>query len=168
MNVMPIVGKLNYLNLLHRIHLHREISKHGLYMGQLPILECVMKNDGCTQVQVAQAMRVSPPSIATSVKRMQKAGLLQKTMDETDQRCNRLSVTEKGKQLALSCRKSFDKVDSQMFQGFTPEECALLGDFLDRLIANHATGELKNSSMFSLIEQEKKLHCHRSEKEDTP
>lgn len=167
MNVMPIVGKLNYLNLLHRIHIHRKISKYGLYMGQLPILECVMNNEGCTQVQVAQAMRVSAPSIATSVKRMQKAGLLKKAMDEADQRCNRLSVTEKGKQLALSCRKEFDFIDNQMFQGFTSEECQQLGGFLDRLIANLATGELKDSSMFSLIEQEKKLHCHRSENIDT-
>ncbi len=164
----PIVGKLNHLNLLHRVHLHREISKCGLYMGQLPILEFVLQHHGCTQVQVAQMMHVSPPSIATSVKRMQRSGLLEKVMDPTDQRCNRLSVTEKGRQTALLCREKFDQVDRMMFQGFTEEECEKLGEFLDRLMENLAAGELKNHSFFSLIEQEKKLHNHNiSVKEDT-
>lgn len=156
----PIVGKLNHLNLLHRICLHKEISKCGLYMGQLPILEFVLQHNGCTQVQVAQMMHVSPPSIATSVKRMQRSGLLEKTIDETDQRCNRLSVTEKGKQTALLCRQKFDEIDCMMFQGFTKEECERLGKFLDRLIENLGADELKNHSVFSLIEQEKKLHNH--------
>ena len=98
-NFRPIVGKLNQLNLLHRIQLHRKISNCGLYMGQLPILEYVLQHDGCTQVQVAQMMHVSPPSIATSVKRMQRSGLLKKTMDEADQRRNHLSVTEKGEKI---------------------------------------------------------------------
>lgn len=167
-DIRPIVGKLNYLHLLYRIHIHREISQCGLYMGQHPILEFVLEHDGCTQVQVAQMMHVSPPSIATSVKRMQRAGLLKKTADETDQRRNRLSVTEKGKQTALQCRKKFDSVDRLLFQGFTPDECKQLGGYLDRLVGNLTTEELENRSVFSLIEQEKKLHVQQSKKEDTP
>ena len=102
-------------------------------------------------------MRVSPPSIATSVKRMQKAGMIRKIPDENDLRYNRLSITEKGKKQAALCRSGFNQVDRRMFEGFSEKEIELFREFLDRMTANLSDDELKEQSTFALMEQEKKM-----------
>lgn len=154
---LDIARKMNSLSILHRICIQKQASKNGLYFGQPPILEYVAHHDQCTQREVADFMKVSPASIATSVKRMQKAGLIEKMADNSDLRYNRLNITDKGRELTYKCRKDFDKVDAQMFSGFSDEECEQLSCFFERMINNLSTDELNNKSFFSLIAESKKL-----------
>lgn len=154
---LDIARKMNSLSILHRICIQKQASKNGLYFGQPPILEYVAHHDQCTQREVADFMKVSPASIATSVKRMQKAGLIEKVADNSDLRYNRLNITDKGRELTYKCRKDFDKVDAKMFSGFSDEECEQLSCFFERMINNLSTDELNNKSFFSLIAESKKL-----------
>lgn len=162
-----IVRKMNRLNILHRIYIHKEATKNGLYFGQPPILEYVRDHDQCTQCEVADFMQVSPPSIATSIKRMQKAGLLEKTMDKSDQRYNRISITEKGREIVAKFRADFNKIDARLFDGFSEQEREQLCGYLDRMIANMATGEFADKTFFSLIAEEKKLHEQQKKEEQS-
>ena len=151
-NYRAIVGHMSQLNLMHRIYIHRVAAENGMYLGQLPILEYLCAHDQCTQKELADTLQVSAPSIATSVKRMQKTGLLKKVADETDLRCNRISITKKGKELAENSRVAFDAVDARMFQGFSPQECNQLYGYISRLITNMESDEFKNKTMFALID----------------
>ena len=162
---LDIAKKMNTLSILHRINIQKQASKNGLYFGQPPILEYVANHNNCTQREVADFMKVSPASIATSVKRMQKAGLLEKMVDESDLRYNRLKITEKGKELTYKCREDFDKVDAQMFSGFSDEECQQLYGYYERMIKNLSTDELADKSIFSLIAEGKKLFAHQNREE---
>ncbi len=162
---LDIARKMNTLSILHRINIQKQASKNGLYFGQPPILEYVTNHNQCTQREVADFMKVSPASIATSVKRMQKAGLLEKMADDSDLRYNRLKITEKGKELTNKCRKDFDKVDAQMFSGFSNEECEQLYGYYERMIKNLSTDEFADKSIFSLIAEGKKLLAQQN-KED--
>lgn len=169
MTQRELVKRLNQLNILHRIHLHRLAAENGLHMGQLPILEVIRKNGSCTQKQISDRLQVSPPSVAVSVKRMMRAGLVDKTADEQDMRCNHITLTPKGQAMASACRAAFDGLDAQMFQNFTPEEMQQLCGYLERLIENLATEELSGKTFFSLMETEAQLHhnhCHREECSD--
>ncbi|PYG87403.1 DNA-binding MarR family transcriptional regulator [Ruminiclostridium sufflavum DSM 19573] len=157
-----ITKKMNTLNILHRICIQKQVAKNGLYFGQPPILEYVANHDKCTQCEVADFMKVSPASIATSVKRMQKSGFLEKVADESDLRYNRLKITEKGRELSQECRKDFDRVDAQMFSGFSDEECEQLCGYFERMIKNLSTEELENKTFFSLIAEGKKLLARQS------
>ncbi|NLD49988.1 MAG: winged helix-turn-helix transcriptional regulator [Clostridiaceae bacterium] len=160
-----IIQRMNKLNILHRININKQAVKNGLYLGQLPILEYIERHEGCTQREVADYMKVSPPSIATSVKRMQKSGLLKKVADRSDLRYNRLTVTKKGREISQKCRKDFDKVDEQLFSGFNEKECEQLLGYFERMIDNMRTDELANKNFFSLIAEEKKLF-DKQNKED--
>jgi len=164
---VKIVKRMNKLNVLHRIYIHKQASKDGLYFGQLPILEYVEEHNGCTQRELSDFMQVSPPSIAMSIKRMQKTGLLEKAMDGSDLRYNRISITKKGREISDKCRKDFNEVDKQLFQGFNEQECEQLCGYFDRMIANLSTDEFANKTFFSLIAEEKKLHVkHYKEEQD--
>ncbi len=160
-----ISKKMNTLSILHRICIQKQASKNGLYFGQPPILEYVAEHDKCTQREVADFMKVSPASIATSVKRMQKTGLLEKMTDDSDLRYNRLKITEKGRELTYKCREDFNKVDTQMFSGFSAEECEQLYSYYERMINNLSTDELSNKSFFSLIAEGKKMLAKKNKEE---
>ncbi len=163
-----IVARIGQLNLIHRIYIHRVATENGIYFGQLPILEYVSSHGQCTQSELAETLQVSAPSIATSVKRMQKTGLLKKTVDESDLRYNRISITEKGIDLARKCRSGFDTVDARMFEGFSVEECEKFSGYLERLIANIAAGEFENRTFLALINTaaaEKNQHVKQKKEE---
>ena len=157
MNYREIIHRFNRTHLLHRIYTGRAAQNHCLYFGQLAILEYIIKNENCTQRELSEAIGVTPPSIATSIKRMSKAGLIEKNDDEIDSRINRINITPLGQEIAEKCRKDFDKVDEKMFQGFSPEECDALAGYLDRLMINLSQGEFEDKKFFSLIEEEKLL-----------
>lgn len=159
-----IVDRIAKLNIIHRIFIHRAAEENGLFFGQLPILHYISEHDNCTQKQLADTLQVSAPSIATSVKRMQKSGLLKKTADEGDLRCNRISITEKGRKSAEIGTQVFDAIDRRMLQGFNDKECKELICYLNRLIKNLESDEFRDKTMFALFDTmiaEKKRLCEQ-------
>lgn len=164
-NYRKIISKFGKANLLHRINLQKISIKNGLYLGQLPILEYITENDGCTQKEIAEFMCVSPPSVATSVKRMELSGLIEKKQDKNDQRFNRLTITEKGISIAKKCRMRFDEVDSKLFNGMSKDECDFFEKCLEKMISNLSIDDKNQKTMFSLIEQSIKLQSAKLEED---
>lgn len=166
-SLLDISRKMNTLSILHRVCIQKQASKNGLYFGQPPILEYVAEHNHCTQREVADFMKVSPASIATSVKRMQKAGLIEKITNENDLRYNHLRITEKGRELVYKCREDFNKVDAQMFTGFSDEECEQLYGYYERMIKNLSTDDFANKNIFSLIAEGKKMFVMQNKEENS-
>ncbi len=156
--------KMMRISLMHRITIEKATIEKGLYFGQFPVLDFVTKNNGCTQAQLAQHMQVSAPSVARSVARMERAGLIERVGDENDRRCNQLSVTEKGIKTANICRAHIEALNSKMLEGFSCEEIDALGAYLDRMIENLSTDTLKDNNMFSLVAQAMELHKSKEPK----
>lgn len=132
-----IVRKLGYLHMLHRLSMQSVSARTGLYYGQQPILENLIKNGGClNQKQIAENIHVSPPGVTAAIKRMQKAGLVVKTGSQTDMRVSLIEVTEKGRQLQQSFKSELRDYDEKMFIGFSEEDCAAFTEYLNRVIRN--------------------------------
>lgn len=165
MDLRCIIRRMNKLNIMHRILIHRLAVKNEMYFGQFPILEYVKNNDMCTQKDISDSLQISPPSIATSIKRMQKTGLLDKSSDENDLRCNRITITQKGIEAYEMCRSDFNTVDENMFKGFTEKEKELIYSFFSRMLENLSTDEFKDKTTFSLIAEEKLIHEQIKKKE---
>lgn len=131
-----VIGRLRLLHLLRHRRLRERTADSILYDGQLPVLEYVTKRPGSTQIQIASWLAVTPASIAQSTKRLQRAGLIEKRVDESNLRCNRLYATEHGIAVAKSYRVEFDRLDEQMLEGLTETDKQMLIALLDRLIRN--------------------------------
>ncbi len=118
--------------------LQRKLAEASpLHRGQLPVLEYIRMNPGCSQVQIAEALFVSPSSVAQSTKRMQRDGLLEKQTME-DQRCNRLYLTQTGEQVSEACRQRFFELDAEVFSVLSDEETNTLIQLMHKLIKNAA------------------------------
>lgn len=129
------------LECVKRFTMHNMLKDSGVYFGQPPILDFLEKNGVCTQNELAKALEVSPASIAVSVKRMQKNGVVEKIADDNDLRCNRISLTEKGRELTSEMHRKFDQIDKIMFTDFDENELATLKEYLDRIYNNLSSTE---------------------------
>ncbi len=145
-----LVHRIQRLSLLRRIWGRRTIEDMDLYMQQIPILEFVLKNDGCNQSEIAESLRVSAQSIALSTKRMQHSGLLVKYVDESNLRRNKISLTDKGRELTIRCRERFENLDAIMCKGLSPEEIDAFCLTMDKMISNLNCGDLKELSVHEL------------------
>ncbi len=128
--------KLLKLNALRRIVSGRAANEAGLHMGQLPVLEFIKRNRGCTQKDIADALQVTPASIALSTKRLQRAGLVEKRVDETNLRRNMLYVTPKAEEVSCVCREKFDAIDAVMFRDLSEAELDWFDTLMTRMIEN--------------------------------
>lgn len=156
--IRRIIAQINLLNVFHRVLIHGAASDKGMHFGQPPVLEFIQDHPGCTQREIADHLRVSPPSIATSVKRMQRAGLLKKQADEEDMRRTRLFLTPKGEGAVGECRAAFDQVDQRMLAGFSEEEQQTLLDYLERMTENLSGKREADPGLFhSLLAQDRAM-----------
>ena len=144
MELHELMRKLHKLELVQQLAHRRGAQEHGLYFGQMPVLDFIAANPGCTQVQVAEHLRVSPASIALSTKRLQKAGYLTKEVDAENLRCKRLYISEEGQRVCAMCRERLDPDRRGGVSGlFGRESSEAFSSFLDRVTLN-MTGETEN------------------------
>lgn len=133
-----LATKLKKIHLLRRICIQKSQPDIDLYFGQLPILEYIRQNDGCTQAEIAEWLCVTPASISTSTKRLQRAGLLTKTTDPDNLRCNRLSITEEGIYRCENNRKMVNCIHELMFKDIPQDELAAFDKTLNKILHNMA------------------------------
>ena len=75
-----------------------QMQEVGIYPGQIPVLGLLAYKDGLSQREIAEKLRIKPPTVNVTVQRLEKAGFLYREADEKDQRISRIYLTEKGKQ----------------------------------------------------------------------
>lgn len=162
-NMTELSRRIRKIYLLRRSLFGKLAADLDIDMQQNPILQYVKANPQCTQVELAKALAVSPASIASSIKRMQKMGLIQKEVDEKDLRQNRLSITQKGLKRSEECQEIAHNLNHKMFDGFSEEELTELESYLERLIHNLSSNKNEEDiSLFSIIALENQLSIKES------
>ncbi|HHU62610.1 MAG TPA: MarR family transcriptional regulator [Clostridiales bacterium] len=107
---------------LHYIRSHRLFSEIGLSKGQPPILFVLWEDDGCTQREISQRLKLRPATITSVLKRMERDGLIDRRTDEKDLRMLRVFLTPKGKKLKSEVQRVIKTLKEECFQGLTVEE----------------------------------------------
>ena len=63
-----------------------QMQELGIYPGQIPVLGLLAYKDGLSQREIAEHLRIKPPTVNVTVQRLEKAGFLYREADEKDQR----------------------------------------------------------------------------------
>lgn len=117
-----------------------ELDKHGLKQASHPlilfILRYEMKDMTASQKEIGEAVGISPSTVAISIKRMEKAGIVCKVQDKNDLRRNLITLTEKGIKFLDEISSIFDEIDQNIFKGFSETELEQLKKFYLRMIYN--------------------------------
>jgi DNA-binding MarR family transcriptional regulator len=131
-----LAWKIGKIYRLHMQNISGVNENYGLYQGQSRILETIAEMNGSTQKELADTLSISPASLAVSVKRLQKAGVVEKTADQADLRNNRIYITEKGQKIQKDSMSEFIRFDNTLLAGFEPGEIKELDAFLTRIQTN--------------------------------
>ena len=113
-----------------------QMQELGIYPGQIPVLGLLAYKDGLSQREIAEHLRIKPPTVNVTVQRLEKAGFLFRKADEKDQRVSRIYLTEKGKQANERGMKRVEENEKILFDGFSDAEICLLRRFLEQITAN--------------------------------
>lgn len=114
----------------------RGVGDLGAPMLLMSLLGAEQKGVPLSQRELARLLRLSPPTVAVSLKPLERNGYVTRTVDERDARRNLVQLTDKGRRAVGLCGESFRAVDEQMLAGFTPAEKEQLSGFLGRMIEN--------------------------------
>jgi DNA-binding MarR family transcriptional regulator len=125
---------------MHQNILSVKDEQNGLSEATHPVILFVirydMKDMKASQKEIAEEIGISPSTVAISIKRMEKAGLLRKVQDENDLRRNLITLTEKGLTFTDRLHDVAEEVDRGIFKGFTEEELDQLKAYYNRMIDN--------------------------------
>lgn len=121
---------------LYHHQMHKSLHKIGLYKGQPFILFVLNDQDGITQKELAQKIKIEPASVSVIVRRMEKAGLVERRKDLKDLRISRVYLTKKSRDILEKVEEEMRVVQQKCFQGFIPEEKLLLRRFFIQMSKN--------------------------------
>lgn len=124
------VGKLHHQTVLALL------SGKGVYPGQPPLLRALAEQDGRIQKDLAEKMSITPATLNVMIGRMEKAGLVERRPDASDQRISRVFLTENGRKAHDEIKQVIDFMEDTCFDGFTPEEKIIFRRLLLQMYEN--------------------------------
>jgi MarR family transcriptional regulator, organic hydroperoxide resistance regulator len=85
---------------LHGRLMVRAAGEYGAHPGQAICLRVLRRRDGVTQRELAEHLDISKPTVSRMLGGMERAGLIERETDATDQRLTRVRLTDAGRTLA--------------------------------------------------------------------
>lgn len=112
------------------------LSQYGLHYSQPFVLGMIKHCANATQKELADSMNTSPAAMSATLKRMQKANLIEKKQDNEDTRINKITLTPKGEEIHNDTLCKTLEIDRKMLEGFTQSEIEQLFEYLERIHSN--------------------------------
>jgi DNA-binding MarR family transcriptional regulator len=126
----------NYLSRLFAQALERRIAPHGGTIGQFPVLLMLWEQEGATQAELARQLAVEQPTMANTLKRMERDGLIERSPDPEDRRQARIHLTPRSRTLEEVLTDCARETNSVALAGFSTEEAAQFLALARRIIRN--------------------------------
>lgn len=116
---------------------NRRTAPLGVTAGQWPLLVALSAGP-CTQSALAQRLALEQPTVANTLRRLERDGLIERAPVPTDRRSSSIRLSDKGRRLLPSVARRADEVNAGAVAGLTADEGAALEDLLQRVIENLA------------------------------
>lgn len=135
-----VINSINagFIRLIHSYSSlnYKSFSKLGIHPGQLPMLKIVSDQEGISLRRLADMLHVKPPTVTVTVQRLEKAGIVRREADPSDQRVNRIFLTQKGADMKEEIIRMLDENEKVLTKGFSEDEIRMLQGFFARMDEN--------------------------------
>lgn len=118
------------------VKMYQQLSATGVHPGQIPMIKVLGKHDGLSQKEIAQMLKIKPPTVTVSLKRMENAGLIERRPDREDQRIIRIYLSDAGIDIYKKMKIMVDYNERHLLKDFTQSEMCLLQRFLKQMLEN--------------------------------
>lgn len=126
---------INHMARLFARELQQRISPMGIVVGQFPILLELWQKDGVSQKDLLSRIDVEQATLANTLNRMERDGLVKRTKSPTDARAQLIWLTEKAARLRQNAYDAAHSVNAQALEGLDASEQRQLLDLMRRIIS---------------------------------
>jgi MarR family transcriptional regulator for hemolysin len=130
------IGRLLFL--AHRsVHdeLDRRLGEHGATLWNWVLLKEAANADGASQRQLAQHMRIEPPTLVRHLDKLAEQGLVERRPDPDDRRVVRVVVTPAGRARLAELHAIVHELDDELRGILTKRDTEVLSRALPRVHA---------------------------------
>lgn len=114
----------------------RTLAQHGMHPGQAMCLGRLAEHDGITQRDLAEMLHIARPTVTIMLQKMEKAGVIERRPDESDQRYTRIYITELGRETQAKTRVLLGEIAEETVGKLAEEDQRELERLLASLNAN--------------------------------
>jgi DNA-binding MarR family transcriptional regulator len=116
--------------------LAEEVVPHGAWPAYFPVLLALWEEDGRTQAELVRLVDVEQPTLANTLRRMERDALIRRTPDPGDRRAARIRLTARGRALEEALTKGARRVNERALRGLDAVQRAALLTALRHVIDN--------------------------------
>ncbi len=125
---------VNHMARLFAKGLQEKIAPLGIVIGQFPILLELWQKDGVSQRELLTKLDVEQATLANTLNRMERDGLIKRTKHPADARAQQIWLTEQAIQLRDEAYQSAQDQNEAALGALNEAEQAQLMDFMRRII----------------------------------
>ena len=112
----------NHLARLFAAGLHRRIKPLGLAPGQFAALLTLWEKEGRTQKELVQLLDIEQATLANTLARMERDGLIHRRASEEDGRVQEIFLTDRARSLETAAKNAALATNSDALDGFSEAE----------------------------------------------
>ena len=113
---------LHYTTRMAMALLQEKIKHYNVAVGQFPILAHLWEEQGITQKALRDLIRVEQPTLANTLKRMERDGLIKRVPDEKDKRQWRIYLTQRALDIKDALQEAYRSVNEIIIGGMNETE----------------------------------------------
>ncbi len=132
-NKTAIASVIKEINDLYIQKIKKETEAAGIKNAYRPLLAALYEKDGGTQLSLAERTNIKAPTVSITLRKMEKEGMVDRVVDESDLRKTHVFLTEKGKALADMMNRCVESVNAAFTEGMTKEQKAFFEGSLERI-----------------------------------
>ena len=116
--------------------LQSRAARLGFSPGQFPVLLELWEEEGLTQRQLLDRVDVEQATMANTLARMERDGLIERRVHPRDKRAQQIFLTEKARVMRDDALALAREAEDAVFSGFRRFEKELLKEYIRWAIAN--------------------------------
>jgi len=134
------IDSLGYqIGLLGRLYdrrLQEVLKDYGVAPGQFAPLVMLFEQDGLTQAELCRRINVEQPTMANTLQRMERDGLIGRQEDATDKRRSLIHLTPRAREMQGKVMESARAVSNQTVKGLSVSDQDDMFRLVARMVEN--------------------------------
>ena len=114
--------------------LRNRIAPLGIVPGQFPALLALWEKDGLTQKELLATLDIEQATLANTLTRMERDGLLTRKEHPADARARTIHLTEKGRSIRDAAHQAALQINQDVLADLSKEETQAFLSYMQRVI----------------------------------
>ncbi len=112
------------------------IAQHGVTLGLWPFLRALWDDDGLTQRELSEKVRMKGPTTVAALNKLEDKGLVRRESNKNDARKINVFLTSEGRKIYRLVMPDVEAVNKQMLNQLSVAEQKTFRDLIKRVRSN--------------------------------